>query len=135
MIQANELRIGNWVLVNGHPICVKGVNDDGINQETEGSYYGGWCHEYDGRFYDWYRDASQVVQPIPLTLEILEKAGFVGKYISASGYELEIRTDVVVIWGTDGCTEGHNVHFPCSSLHQLQNLYLALTGDELKIQL
>ncbi len=59
MIQANELRLGNLVIVNGETIEVSDINSLGINNEYgETKYY------------------SSDLHPIPLSEDILLKCGF-----------------------------------------------------------
>lgn len=119
MIQANELRIGNLVYnFLKQPITVSWEN------------------------IKW----SQDIEPIPLTPEILGKAGFenIGsdhlggwtKYIKKSNV---VCSDVVVSFGEAGknlyVTHSNNGVAYCLYIHQLQNLYFALTGEELEITL
>ena len=72
------------------------------------------------------------IKPIPLTPEILEKCGFKFNHyaytydlaeVSLSQNEFE-----PVVW-----VEGRRLEIgrPIKSVHQLQNLYFALTGEEL----
>lgn len=58
-----ELKIGDWVLVDGNPVALTELPDDTLtfyNSET------GFCKDYD--YYD--------LKPVPLTKEILEKNGW-----------------------------------------------------------
>jgi hypothetical protein len=111
MIKANELRIGNWVYNSGEPYKIDWRNDD-----------------------YWHTDS---LEPIPLTPEILEKCGFnnFGKDLIHSDFAIEKRKDIAVLWPNEGCTETHNIKVPCKYLHQLQNLFFALTGEELEINI
>jgi hypothetical protein len=80
--------------------------------------------------------------PIPLTPEILEKCGFeLNKYNSTYGHSgigylcLEPlnqgQYDVIPI-----CDNGKAINKkPLQHLHQLQNLYYTLTGEELNLNL
>jgi len=116
-MKANELRIGNWV------------------------------YEYDalgGLFYNqvgWgiigdLVDGLSPCEPIPITPEILEKAGF-----SNETYYYE--KDEICIRIYDGKFYALAMWVPLESetntliesVHQLQNLYFALTGIELDINL
>ena len=129
MIKANELRIGNWYNHNGE-----------------------YCQVSPSTILEVWESPRKWVQPIHLTPEILGKSEgfemilwngvfrqyyfsitnntvlslFFGEYIG-----FENRLDKVT-FGThpyySGCTYGN---FPVKYLHQLQNLYFALTGEEL----
>lgn len=102
MVNASELRIGNWAVNYGNYVCIEA--DDIVD-----------CH-YSPESYD----------PISLTPEILEKAGFridpnskkhAGKVHRCQGITINLETSRI------------------KYLHQLQNLYFALTGEELQIEL
>lgn len=113
MIPSRELRIGNWVEYKVHG------KDEWVAAPV---------------FMIRHNDENEYKRPIPLTPEILEKAGF---------------EKVRYFWQLlDICVfEGMNVEiYPMESresielphikhLHQLQNLYFALTGTELEINL
>lgn len=126
MIRLNELRIGNW-----------------SQQEINGSI-------------DYFQldrvkdliDVSVFGDPIPITLEILEKCGFEsGKETNINGL---IQYD---FWKTKNIPHLHrwllykdgeyiiyknNILIGrayIKYLHQLQNLYFALTGEELTVNL
>ena len=131
MIQANELRIGNWV-----------------------QHLAGWSYRSDKRptmhFFqwnesDWYALGEctlwlEKVAPIPLTPEILEKAGFVKvnnslnhdtpMYMNGrSGISLTYYKNCFNFEWKD--YNSVQIHF----VHQLQNLFRVLTGEELNIEL
>jgi len=109
-ISANELRIGNWVDAGqlGHTQIAS------IGLSTVG--YG---------------------NPIPLTPEILEKCGFVYEH-DQIGMMYRIKNFVMFYdgegigrnYGMDATDEAR-MDVNCKSLHQLQNLYFALTNTEL----
>lgn len=114
MINANELRIGNWILNgNDHPIEV------GYHEIKYATLHPGTQNNY---------------EPIPLTPEILEKCGF-GKQDNNSH---QLDTDVgFCLWGRNGeinvhAYEGDEIGEAVKHLHQLQNLYFALTGNEIE---
>lgn len=123
MIKANELRVGNWVI---DPV-------DGRMKTT--NIYQIGKHQID--------DTNTNYLPIPLTPEILEKAGFV-KYQYGGNNQFE---GYKVRWSKDsiyGFLTSDNIfallgferrHQNIKYLHQLQNLYFALTGEELEINL
>lgn len=142
MIQANELRVNNLVKRNDLEgiYSIRGVCKDRVHpieleelfKDSQGNnaVYGCQC-------------TLSELEPIPLTPAILEKSGFVktdhvhpltkysdyrlgncvasaiesGVEIEYCGLDIEERTYIIKI----------------KSLHQLQNLYFALTGEELTI--
>lgn len=122
-MDAKELRIGNWVMVvdEDSPVKVTGVWDDAIKYKESG--------EVAGR-----------LKPIPLTPEILEKAGFrlgetwyIHKVYYRGNFEILVNKHEIV-YG-EKTENGFNSIRQLKSIHQLQNLYFALTGEELEINL
>jgi hypothetical protein len=120
-ILANELRIGNWVNTSVEPTLltdynkVKEITSDALVCENVGA-----C--------DW-----SDITPIPLTPEILEKAGFEDDLPWKKNnfcLDSECRFHVV-----DGTGYGVIIARQIKFVHQLQNLYFALTGEELEINL
>ena len=128
MIKANDLRIGNLVAdQSGNIITVESINYDGVNLEIE---------------QEWFEEESTVenlspdytfdaVFGIPLTLEILEKAGFKGNTLAAQHNDIVFYENHFGIKGMLGIVKPNNVNF----LHQLQNLFFSITGEELTINL
>ncbi len=109
-MKANELRIGNWV-----------YDDEYYKIE-------GWELGAD--------NADEAFDPIPLTPEILEKCGFVKEsdkwFISSSNIHLTVFNlrEAFSVYINDKL-----IVYAVDCLHQLQNLYFALTGEELQINL
>lgn len=123
MIKANELRIGNLVEHDEFGIC----RVEMINRDSTLLAHG---------LFDTLVPNDLFIA-IPLTPEILEKAGF--EYVGQTTLSID---DVPVyfkfIKGEVGCYAFYlnkQVAVPCKHLHQLQNLYFALTNEELNIQL
>lgn len=117
-MNANELRIGNWVDVSGE-IQVSLLDLSNIYN---------WKERYRGY-------ATCPYRPIPLTEEWLVKFGF------------EIRESHTTdrFWKNDFLFKDGKlyIHFSmdegdfyveCKYVHQLQNLYFDLTGEELTIK-
>jgi len=112
MIVANELRIGNWVEIDQYG------NTRNIIRINSGS------------------DIDQVVKlrpsPIPLTPEILEKCGF-----DKEGDTYKIVTKnldycfKISFTGSGYFSQNAIAKQPTLYLHQLQNLYWCLCGEEL----
>ncbi len=85
---------------------------------------------------------SDNLQPIPLTEELLVKCGFVKLYDGSSEWSIneDFLTFIIEHFEYTNAyhfTGGEGVRFGvgCKYLHQLQNLYFALTGEELTINL
>jgi len=93
---------------------------------------------------------EQLIKPVPLTEEWLLKFGFETRLINNCFLEYYLsctppkyKKDYVLRWW-DANNErrifwspvlsGTIHHFPCKYVHQLQNLYFALTGNELEIK-
>jgi hypothetical protein len=136
-MKANELRIGNWVMIDPHnfPQQVCDVMCDSVNTKSDrGAHYG-------------------LVDAIPLTEEWLLKFGFQIKdqlsihktkvyYISGIDvdyclYFADFRQDFgFYIEYTDSPFDKdlgvlYPIAFGIKYVHQLQNLYFALTDEEL----
>lgn len=129
MVKANELRTGNWVnstgtLIQGY-LCVTGINVEGMGAIFFGSFALSEGH-LDG---------------IPLTPEILEKCGFVNNddpmgdfeemYENELGDKIDKENGIYKWWHNDR----YYTYVELKTLHQLQNLYFALTGEELEVKL
>ncbi len=134
-MEANELRIGNYVYPYADnkyyvPVKVESINSEGINiclfmDQIDEDY----------QFKELGSEENQL-SPIPLTEEWLVKLGFkkitdnansIGdySYYKYKGVETScIGKYGITIDGADSILIKH--------VHQLQNLYHALTGEELK---
>jgi hypothetical protein len=86
------------------------------------------------------------IEPIELTPEILEAAGFIGHYsiyqkdIGVTSSSICARQDgnLMEVWIEKYIGEDERIveiNTPVKYLHQLQNLFFALCGEELEIQL
>lgn len=108
-MKAEELRIGNWV-----------INGSGSYTTVDQMDFEQWTFDN--------------MKPIPLTPEILGKCGFelfpwgwVKKSSNDFGIRLQVHSFSYEVSG--------NNPVKIKYLHQLQNLYFALTGEELEIKL
>lgn len=129
MIQANELRIGNWVteLIKNRIVSIDGIEP---NQDFV------WVNYLNG--YGQYKVEINDIYPIPLTPEILEKCGF-EIYTENTGSPINedieyYSNQIDVFFDIHGCLIIKDYHYNINRpkyLHQLQNLYFILTGQEL----
>ena len=129
MLKNNELRIGNWVMYSHKyesplPVAIKiDISDLILIGENLKDY------KY---------------EPIVLSPEILEKCGFVLNRNNELSIEInDIASHLELMRGVDGFyypaftqtpqgDEERTVYFNrINSLHQLQNLYFSLCGEEL----
>ena len=123
MIQANELRIGNYISydkIEKLPTIVEGIYFD---EEYERQSI--ICRHVE--------DFINEFEPIPLTEEWLLKFGFV-KFIELQVYQLqgfEIAFEKGFFWYMLD-TRGE---IQVTYLHDLQNLYFAITKTELTIDI
>ena len=135
MININELRIGNLVSTNGKPMNtsdkgvykVLAIDSKDSFEELKGCVtitcddpryrdVGAWC---------------QYLEPIPLTPELLKKCGF-DRPLSV--YQKD-HIDVIIDKKRIGIYPNFlsRILIICKYLHQLQNMYYAITGEELEI--
>jgi hypothetical protein len=125
MINANELRIGNWVELT-HPfntsqsIRAAVKSEDILNADKIGTEF----------------------HPIPLTPEILEKCGFEKDgedffiiKIGRKSFSIYVEDIPDIVYSPDIGVPHNSLNAPIDYLHQLQNLYFSLTGVELNPQL
>ena len=118
MISKNELRIGNWAQVLG-------VYKD--------SFLKAGIVQVDAELILLVEQSKVGLLPIPLTPEILEKCGFKGDKMSLGLLTIKVMQNWVNVY--DEFIHASGVSFPCEHLHQLQNLYYALTGEELEVKI
>ena len=123
-LQAKDLRIGNWIFKDKH-FQINGVNI--------------------GRAYNYIidndRDEYEIenIKPIPLTEEWLLKFGFERDVsdliIEINNHsELSFDEDLDCYLSIDNGHEWNSTDINIKYVHQLQNLYFALTGEELTIK-
>lgn len=111
MIDATNLRLGNWIMVAGTgEIHAVKVTIDNLRQLLV---------------------APEYAASIPLTPEIFIQCGFKYKdecFVKETETGEIIFSDNFILQSTDSITQ-------LKYVHQFQNLYFALTGEELNIQL
>lgn len=115
MIKANELRLGNWLIdKDGKLFKVTSIDDGSCD---------GWINGVSE-----FRILAHL-NPIPLTPEILEKCGF----FTPNGYNesVKYKRNVMLDLHRGKILLRDNRLIELTTLHQLQNLHFALTGEEL----
>lgn len=134
MIKANELRIGNYVIIKNYNS--KYWNKIGrIEGFTRNAEYVSLDINQNSAFY------LKDIQPIPLTEEILIKCGFEKSNDLDEFYHLDLLNEWTRIYFNPKykvCTLSINQHdsrISIQYLHELQNLVFSLTQKELIIQL
>lgn len=133
MIKANELRIGNYITYLDDIYVVNGIAYEELNPNK-------WRISFktlDGKLgnaksVDW-------IEPIPLTPEWMEMMGFVEDKQHECYVIWESESHVAIEY-FDGFVHlvGHTSAQPMEHIqyvHQLQNLYFALSGEELNVRL
>ncbi len=140
MIKANELRVGNYVkFIDSEEFHkVEGMVNPINNEERVIQLYGNCIPNREDQIY-----------PVPLTPEVLEKCGFNkdpewwGDLISYYNRKIEgvedIGPSIDIRFGNeesdleelDALFIGQQDFKRIKYLHQLQNLYFTLTGEEL----
>ena len=115
-MEANELRIGNWVIVN-EECQIEDIFHDVVNVSTRFETY-----------------VLDVVKPIPLTEEWLFKFGF--KFDGHCSWWKNKLIELTIDTGEDEYSvfndNGDYITLKgIKYVHQLQNLYFAITGEEL----
>jgi hypothetical protein len=114
-MKANELRINNYLLNDGVVIKIDARSIFDI----------------------WNDEGLKNYQPIILTEEWLLKFGFTWNGLISKGQYLTIFTPcgkALVYNDNFFIFTGVTIETPIQYVHQLQNLYFALTGKELKIE-
>ena len=124
-MKANELRIGNWY---------KSVKwNRSVQCELSDLY--DLCAKSDGSYND--PPINEMFEPIPLTEEWLLKFGFEGNSIFGANIKYKIGYFEVWYFGEPDrymLENLKNMRVYIEYVHQLQNLYFALTGTELLIK-
>jgi hypothetical protein len=114
-IRENELRVGVYILY-----CEKvfKVDAECINMH-------------------WGDDLDDAYRPIPLTKEWLLMFGFekqIDDYYYFYGYYASFDADSPMWFGQEGCCQKETIKENIKYVHQLQNLWFGLTGEELTIK-
>ena len=123
-MKSSELRIGNWVFDDQNDHCKVSLLYSEKNDNYESGHYSddGYRVEYDDDRDEIY--LSDNINPIPLTEEWLKRFGF--GLCEHRGY---VKGEFYI--GLSFNFYSDMASFKVNSVHQLQNLYFALTGEEL----
>jgi hypothetical protein len=129
MINPKELRVGSWIFNAGDeqkPYLVEAIDHD------KDGYQGYFITYRGGSFRS--SLSGDYVEPIPLTTKILELVGFekINHRFEGIIYKkewLRITESGVTEW------RGGYIKNKPLYVHQLQNLYQALTGEDLYVNL
>jgi hypothetical protein len=128
-MNTRELRINNYIQYKkGHLVYVKALNNRGENGEA---YVNGLGDNYINGYY-----RLSDMKPIPLTEEWLVKFGF--EKIKNNGIDYELHDCVISfeaewMWTSESKLNEVRTLIP-KHVHQLQNLYFALTNEELTLK-
>jgi hypothetical protein len=120
MITAQDVRVGNW-----------------LKSHLTGEYVKvDWLvikHLLDGNIQSVYQPSIPVYEPVVLTPEILERAGFK----TPDGYNSTVlyKNGLMIDYHMGKYKVRDHTLAPCDYLHQLQNLFFALCGTEIDINL
>lgn len=129
-MKANELRIGNLVNYGVNIVPIKSIHTESVLKNEVRVYV-----ELNEKLQNYCLDITEI-EPIPLTEERLLKFGF-ELDIEDDGYQ---KGKYKVSVSDEGCLFFINIgYYPeeiaeFKYVHQLQNLYFALTGGELVVK-
>ena len=130
-METKELRLGNYLQLDGESYHVNEIqNSLQCIELKRKNLENQKLNDYEECDLD-----CNDLQPIPLTEEVLLKCGF-ERHIKLGGYDGYLLNGWFIT--TDLCfmVLGSSVILSkLKYLHQLQNLYFALTGEELEIEL
>lgn len=123
MIEASELRIGNCVYVDEgftpkEKAVIRRISNTWVCVEGADDIY-----------------SLDIIDPIPLTVEVLSKAGFTKSYDEIFELTFYDLGDVGICCLEEEFTLSGQKMPPIKYVHQLQNLLFILRGDEITINL
>lgn len=136
-MKATELRIGNlvtidnpefWKGIKGNVLEVNGINIASSLDFPKSTHS---ISVRDEKFT--YSQFNEFIKPIPLTEEWMLKFGFEkdGDYFSLGNFHYHLPS--CLFYSGNDHVSGGNADAIIKYVHQLQNLYFALTGEELQI--
>lgn len=143
LIELSELKIGNYLLYKGEIVHVTSLSLD-IDDEYEDQI--GFCKlgSISNEFAAWNRSLYNDLERIPLTPDFLDRFGF--RRLADDSYHKPAMLTWRVLYDDNEksasyCTciypeLSHRVHLNIriEYVHQLQNIYFTMTGEELKLK-
>lgn len=135
-MESKELRIGNFVKVNGKIIEIESIDDEGVNCEVSGGYYSGESEkDYEGYFKNiWFLSSGGIIEPIELESDILIKSGFFVDNTKAHIVYNEVG-NIYQLNIVNGSFQSTYLATEIKYIHELQNHYFFNIKSELKINL
>jgi len=124
-MKANELRLGN--IVGFYKPTLTGLQHAPITEIFHNGTLDGMCVGFEHLNYI---NIESGIKPIPLTEEWLLKFGFESYYKNGSEYQ---DKNMYLVKNGD-IWQNLKIGVNLEHVHQLQNLYFALTGEELTIK-
>lgn len=118
IMKVEELRIGNLLQPNNRHLAAYGENNAFVTSIYEDKFV--VCNHYPGAWFE----------PMPITEEWLVRLGFKSEYtkVITNLGELEIiHSNGIIVFYLN------KIEFNIKHIHSLQNLYFALTNEELTI--
>lgn len=129
MIQPSELRIGNLVSISDTPCAVRAIYEDG---QVQLEYKYNSSGEVKTSLV-----IARTLEGIPLTSQWLEKMGYKEDHhnyyigsIMALSVHARYYSGILYLQVPNGMYLGDRIKF----VHEYQNLYHALTGNELEVK-
>jgi hypothetical protein len=116
-MKANELRIGNYICNEDYIVIVESIDKDGCIVNLISDNVQAFTN-------------NKGIEPIPLTEEWLLKFGFVNNELSAQPNVYVFHNGSIYVRGMSGAVHPRDIQY----VHQLQNLYFALTNEELTMK-
>ena len=145
MLKANELRIGNFIFWNSKltsreitllpfPVEVTSIFPGKIGYISPGIEHRSEPFEDDLLQTQTAHGSLEEFEPVLLTHDILKKCGFENTDANDQ-YHSYRKEPLTIRIRTDNSIRGNigECEFACQWLHQLQNLYFDLTGEELEV--
>lgn len=133
-MKANELRIGNYIDCEYGTGQIVKIDSENIFTKENGEVVKESVRICINKMQDSRGLWNFKIKPIPLTEEILLKCGFeCFEFDNGQPNQYRFKNRLIVIRNGNFVDYGSDVII--NSLHQLQNLYFALTGEELTINL